>query len=777
MNAFLEFIGSENGRLILSLLLVAVIVAILVILCRAIFKAVMESLENKKEDKNAIKNMDLEKVEEKDKGRILRELVAADGIDPAPNSYMVISDSGRDIYVRSFTICSLPSKTKFAETFADLMDFTGCTSSVFVVPIPEAEMSRKLNKHITVVDSEFAASQGSPNRRRQLQQSYQESMEWARELETGDNKFFRVGFLFSIYASSIQELNNLSDTFHRMANKRKIGISACFACQPEAYQANAPLNRVNLSSEIVKGNAIKYFMLDKKSVSTIYNYTQATFTHRTGTPLGTDMFTGKPVIFDIYNHMSFIGIVYGPMGYGKSASIKMLAARNAAAGYRFAAVDSQPLKGTGGGEYNPLCRALNGTVFQLSPESKNVLNIFDVSISKTFEGNEGTFIGVERETLFLNRKISLVVDNLLTIIQSTKEFNDPQIFVRIERILKDACVEVYADCGIFDGVPESLYEEGSGVTSGKVLKDLPTMTDFYKKVLKKFSLNTDESLTGLYRLVIDGLTDYVRPLYYTDKTATFLEEETYQKIVPNEDGLRMITTAAGEVERVIAVKGTSVYFDGQSTISRDLKSPFINIDISQLPNGTRKDIARQVVLSWLNESVINKNSEDLNSADRVMIIFDEAHENFKFSYGRKIIEQICRTCRKRNCSMIISTQTISEFGDHEETKKILNLASFHFIFAQPTSERENLRTQFGLTESQINFIVNEMGSGGANASPEEIRKHQGEFCLYDREVRKCAFIKFAYFKNTPEAMIAETNAERVEEMFKREQYLKNTKRA
>ena len=291
MSQFLSFLGSETGRMILSLLLVAVVVAILVILCRSIFGAIMTMMESKKEDKNAIKDMDLESVEEDDKGRVLRELVAADGIDPAPNSYMGISDSGRDIYVRSFTICSLPKSTTFASTFAELMNFTGCTSSVFVVPIPEGEMSRKLNKHITVVDSEFTGAQGSPNRRRQLQQQYAESMEWARELETGDNKFFRVGFLFSIYAPSIQELNNLSDTFHRMANRKNIGISACFACQPEAYQANAPLNRVNLTSEIVKGNAIKYFILDKKSVSTIYNYTQATFTHRTGAPLGVDMFT------------------------------------------------------------------------------------------------------------------------------------------------------------------------------------------------------------------------------------------------------------------------------------------------------------------------------------------------------------------------------------------------------------------------------------------------------------------------------------------------------
>ena len=82
MSQFLSFLGSETGRMILSLLLVAVVVAILVILCRSIFGAIMTMMESKKEDKNAIKDMDLESVEEDDKGRVLRELVAADGIDP-----------------------------------------------------------------------------------------------------------------------------------------------------------------------------------------------------------------------------------------------------------------------------------------------------------------------------------------------------------------------------------------------------------------------------------------------------------------------------------------------------------------------------------------------------------------------------------------------------------------------------------------------------------------------------------------------------------------------
>ena len=43
-----------------------------------------------------------------------RRVVAPDGINPNPMSYTIIHDAGHDIYVRSFTIDTLPKRTVFA---------------------------------------------------------------------------------------------------------------------------------------------------------------------------------------------------------------------------------------------------------------------------------------------------------------------------------------------------------------------------------------------------------------------------------------------------------------------------------------------------------------------------------------------------------------------------------------------------------------------------------------------------------------------------------------
>lgn len=768
-----EFLLLPIVPVILYILLILVLLGVAIIIIKNIIRIIIAMHEEKEAAKGTVQLSDLKNKSVVTKTNAIRAMVAPDGVDPGPNSYFIISDGGRDVYIRTLTLSKLPKRTRFANTFVELMDFPNCTSSVYVCPISESTMSSKLNKHIMITDSEYIGAAGEPNRQRQLQQQYAESMRWAREIETGDNKFFNVGFLFSLYANSVDELNAISDSFRSLAIKKNIEISNCFALQAESYLANGPFNFAGN-----KKSGIKYHILDKKSVSTIYNYTQSTFSHKTGIPLGYDLFTHKPVIFDPYNHKSFVGAIYGPMGYGKSASIKMIVDRASLAGYRFAAVDSQTLKGTNGGEYNPVARLLNGVVFQLSSAADNILNLFDVRESKVLIRDESNPLsGTEQRALELNEKITLIVDSLLTIIQNQKTITDASMYVRMSKILTECCKVVYAQKGIYHGQPDSLYEERSidGGLTVKVLKELPTLSDFYKQILRMELKNADISLDKIYSLIKDGLSDCIRGVYYcTESTSVqdnagddnshnlrFFTKEEYEKL-PVDQKDHMVKKY--NLSEVIKVEGTSPYFDGQSTIDAAEKCPFINIDISQLPEGPKKTTARQIALGWINECIINKNSEDISSAEKLLIICDEVHENYKYEYGRKTIESIVRTGRKRNVAMLLSTQTISEYDEYPETRRILDLISFHFIFAQPHGEKETLKSKFGFTDSQINYIMNYIGQGGQNADASEASKHLGECCLFDKEQKQCCFLKIVYFAQH-EASSVETRAEAVQQLY------------
>ena len=71
-------------------------------------------------------------------------------------------------------------------------------------------------------------------------------------------------------------------------------------------------------------------------------------------------------------------------------------------------------------------------------------------------------------------------------------------------------------------------------------------------------------------------------------------------------------------------QGQMAYFDGQSTFELLDGVPFINIDISQLEERFARPLAQQIMLSWVWEKYVKKNSEDKAKAAKKRVLVDEA---------------------------------------------------------------------------------------------------------------------------------------------------------
>ena len=269
-----QLAGFRPLFLLLSLIFLLAAFVILVIVVIEKSRAMIRNKRRKKElDKDNLKNLEFSKVKNTRKAEILRKMVVPDALDPGPNSYCKVDDEGTELYIRSFTIVGTPRNTIFASTFAGLFDFPGCTSSVFVEPVAEQVSSKKMDKQIMVLGSEYAAASGDPNRSRKIRAEYQEANTWAEQLESGEIKFYKVAFLFSFAAESLQQLNKISDNFRSKALMKNITISNAYAVQAEAYLLNAPYNHlISIGSHVIKTQPLKYFDMDKFSLSTIFNY-------------------------------------------------------------------------------------------------------------------------------------------------------------------------------------------------------------------------------------------------------------------------------------------------------------------------------------------------------------------------------------------------------------------------------------------------------------------------------------------------------------------------
>lgn len=768
-NKIVEFFTSlipYKGVFVVILLIPTVVMfAVLLI---TIFSKIQENKEkqNSSVEKESLKNADFNLVNtDKKKGYLQRIVASPEGVNPLPNRYFILSDAGKELYCCSFTIDKMPSRTTFANTFSELMNFNDCTTSIFIHKLSEAETSRKMDKQIIDLESEFidAEKHGDSNRRRKLTSQYADTENWAIEVETGENSFYEVGFLFTLRATELTTLNRLCDNFHSLGLEKSIELSACFAAQPEAYLSNVPLvHAVDIQFGPVKNAAIKYHWMDKYSLSTIFNHTQGDFSHKNGIILGRNMHTGKPVTYDIYDpsHDGFTMLICGKTGCGKSATIKMMAERyHALSNYKFVAIDSQPRGGVG--EYAGLAEVLNGNNFLIKAGTNNIMNVFEISETTKYV-TEGT-AGHEYRTLELNSKIAEVVNTLLTMIQGQQEMDQFAMIKSVSRTVTDIVTALYADFGLVEGDPESLYTEGvnfigGGLTTGKTKKVLPTITDFYKKTLLYARDNNKSELVESYSIIIASLKDFVKELYYSERTIHFFTHDEYMDLPTVENSAVKQYIHDGIVENVMAVQGIRSYFDGQSTVSISKNCPFTNLDISQLPD-SEKILARQIAIDFVNENFIKKNSESVKSAESMVCIFDEAHENFVYEYARKTIDNVVRTARKRHVSIWISTQSLAEFDRYEETKSILRNAAAKFIYKQDYQDRDYLIKALNLTESQVDSIL-DLGGNPSDISKKNSRR--GEVCICDTS--KVCFCKVQYLKST-ESFSVETDSEEVKKLF------------
>lgn len=770
MNDFIDEL--VNYKLIIMLAFEFCIITLIVLIVMQIVKKVIENyrIANTVESKAELANLDFENESESRKPYILRRMVTADGIDPGPNGYLVVSDAGREIYVRSFTLASMPKNATFNKTFSGLLDFPSCTSSIFIEPKSNIEMSKVLDRQINSLETEMELSKGNTNRVRKLNGQRKETTRWAMEVEEGDEVFFNVGFLFTLEAESLERLNILSDDFRNAAISKNMQLSSMYAMQAEAFETNMPLNRkVNIISKLVKSDGIVMHPFNSRALSTLFNYTSNSFSHKEGAPIGRSLFTKKPFLFDIYDpsHDGYTMIISGKTGSGKSAMCKILCERYHLLGYRFVCIDSQKRKGVSEGEYATLAELLGGANYQISSHTKNILNPFEIKETVVYVKTDIN-TGYEKRTLELAEKIQLVKNDIRAMMGSTT-VKDDSLNTYIDRVIIDCVSETYKQFGIRDKDPDSLYTMGEIIvdgqlTSGLVRKVLPTLSDFYKILLTAFKDNRDEDLRHAYKLVIMGVKDYIQELYYSEHTLKFFTRDEFEQL-PDSMFKKNVKTYYNEKddieEEVIEIHGVRPYFDGQSTFSVSTTCPFTNIDISQLTEEERK-VAREIAINFVNEQFIKVNSESIDSADRLVAIFDEAHENFGFSYARKTLSNAVRTARKMNVSIWFLTQTIEEFNRFDETKDILRQAAVKIVGKQDPQDAEYLMKALHLTAAQADLVCNHIGC--SDEDEEEYKaKHRGEMCVIDNN--KVEFIKVDMIRST-ERLSVETSSEEIKKLYK-----------
>lgn len=615
----------------------------------------------------------------------LKDLLAPSGVDASKYDYLeIFSKISR--FARVFYVTTMPRQATFPYLLTDIYQFGDINASVYINPIPESTSQNELNKIIVELQSEryVAHDRGDINRESILGDKQAEAEALRDQIAAGYNKLYEATIIATLFAYDKEELDKLSELLAMEASKSMIGLKAIWAKQEEGFKSNLPLNANSINRK---------HTFDRGSMSTVFPFMSAEIGHDVGVPIGINKQTGLPLLFDNF-HSSLTNynmIIFGKSGSGKSVTIKTIMARSAVLmGIESLVLDAE-------GEYVIVAEALGGINITLSPNSKTVINIFDIET----EIVKDEITGKEKRVLNVENKIEDATQALLTMARGATR--STEVGELTKQIIAEIVADEYKRVGITNN-PDSLYVDATNYsTDGTIVspkKDMPTIGSWYSALLEKAKENDNEDYQYHFSYLLKVMKQYTREY-----------------------------------------NGQLAYFDGQSTFELLDGTPFINIDISQLEERFARPLAQQILLSWIWEKYVKKNSEDRTKARKKRVLVDEAWMLLDYPEAVDFLNTMARRARKRNVSLAVVSQKFQDFYEKKEAQAVLTSAEIKLFLAQDKSEIEYLKEVFKLSEGEAHFLLTCVrGEGllkiGYESAVIAIRPTQREFQFVETNLTK-----------------------------------------
>ena len=618
------------------------------------------------------------------KKKTIKDLIAPSGIDASNIDHLeIISNVTR--YARSFFVSTLPRMCTFPELFRDMYLFGDINTSIYINPVPESRSQNELNRVINELETEriVAADRGNINRESDLGQKRLEAEELRDEIAAGFNKLYEASIVSTLFAYSLEDLERYTKLLATEMSKSLVGIKSAWGMQEEAFKSNLPL----MEDKIKKTHTF-----DRRSMGTVFPFTTSEVGHPTGVPLGINKQTGVPILFDNF-HSSLTNynmVIFAKSGAGKSVTMKTLISRSAVLmGVQSLALDAE-------GEYSIVAESLGGINVVISPTSKTVINIFDIET----EIVKDEITGKDRLVLNVENKVEDVTQALLTMAKGSTRSEEVNELTK--QIIAESVAEEYAAHGI-NSDPNSLFEASGELTGnalGRKRKDMPTIGSWYRRIQKKAEDNTNPDYNFHYSYLLKVMKQYIREY-----------------------------------------DGQMAYFDGQSTFDLLDGTLFVNLDISQLEEKFARPLAQQILLEWIWEKYVKKNSEDRTKAAKKRVLIDEAWMLLPFPEAVDFLNTMARRARKRNVSLAIISQRFQDFYEKPEAQAVLTSSDTKLFLAQDKSEIQYLKEVFKLSEGEANFLITCLkGEGLLKVGPDsaiiQIRPTAKEFEFVETNLNK-----------------------------------------
>jgi conjugal transfer ATP-binding protein TraC len=235
--------------------------------------------------------------------------------------------------------------------------------SLFVYPVESQVVLENLKKKVGQLEAgiQIEAEKGRA-RDPGKQAAIQDAEELRDKLQVGEERFFRFGLYFTVYANDIDELEFVSHKVEGILAQQLVYSKPASAQQEQGLNSTLPQFTDQLQ---IRRN------MNTGAISTSFPFTSADLTQETGILYGINMHNSGLVIFDRFSLENGNSVVFAKSGAGKSFTVKLEALRSMMFGTEVFIIDPE-------NEYERLADAVGGAYVRLSLNSTTRINPFDL---------------------------------------------------------------------------------------------------------------------------------------------------------------------------------------------------------------------------------------------------------------------------------------------------------------------------------------------------------------------------------------------------------------
>lgn len=333
-------------------------------------------------------------------------------------------------YARTFYVYGYPRQI-FTGWLSSMVNIDEVIDlSMFIYPVESQVVLENLRKKVgqleagLMIDSEKGRVR-DPGK----QAAILDAEEMRDKLQVGEERFFRFGLYFTLYASSLDELEFITHKVESILGQQLIYSKPASSQQEQGLNSTIPefTDQLQIRRNFSTG-----------ALSTSFPFTSADLSQDNGILYGINMHNSGLVIFDRFSLENGNSVVFAKSGAGKSFTVKLEALRSMMFGTEVFIIDPE-------NEYQRMAEAVGGAYVRLSLNSATRINPFDLpQVVDTEEADNA----LRSNLITLHGLLRLMMGGAQSQMLGGNAVAVPALSPVEEADLDAALIETYAKAGI-----------------------------------------------------------------------------------------------------------------------------------------------------------------------------------------------------------------------------------------------------------------------------------------------------------------------------------------